>query len=72
MAKKDINVGSTYVAIAATIGNNRIIKLGEQVVVKEITEHEKKSGGYKYKLATFTDGTTIKTDLFEVNFEELS
>ena len=71
MNKKDANIGSTYVAISATLGNNRVIKLGEQLVVKEVTEYIlKKHNRYIDKQVVFTDGTSINLELFEVSFEE--
>lgn len=69
--KKSMDIGSTYVATAAAFGNNRVIKLGEQLVIKKVTDYIGIQGGYKDKQVIFTDGTFVGLELFKNSFEEV-
>ena len=70
--KKSMEIGSTYVATAATFASNRVIKLGECLTIKEITGYIlKKNNRYIDKQVIFTDETSVNLELFEISFEEV-
>ena len=70
--KKSMDIGSTYVATAATFASNRVIKLGEKLTIKELTDYVFKTNNrYRDKQVVFTDGSSVDLELFKISFEEV-